>query len=118
LARRAHRVEPDELVERSSKARHAIARLVHLVETTLDAARLDTGQIEQRTASRHLGHITQEALRRQQEDTPDRDFIFDETYPGIARCDPVHTEHIIVNLLSNAAKYAPVDTAIRVTVGQ
>jgi signal transduction histidine kinase len=39
--------------------------------------------------------------------------------PGvIAAADPAATERILANLLSNAAKYAPVDTPIVVTLGQ
>jgi signal transduction histidine kinase len=114
LMRRADRIEPSELIDRSSKARHAIARLVQLVERTLDAARLDAGQIQKRTEPRDLGKLIQEALHRQREETPESDFVFEHRAPVMAECDPVHTEHIITNLLSNAAKYAPAGSTIRI----
>jgi K+-sensing histidine kinase KdpD len=117
LIRRADRMDSADLVARSSQARGAIARLVRLVESTLDAARMDAGQIEKRTEARDLGQLAHEALRRQQDETPDRLFIVEQSASSLAQCDPIHTEHIIVNLLSNAAKYAPPATMVRMQVG-
>lgn len=122
LIRRADSIAPTDLVERCTQARAAIARLVYLVESTLDAARMDAGQIGKNAQPCDLHQVAREALRRQRDETPERIFILSRTAPGFALCDPVHTEHIIVNLLSNAAKYAPPSTAIHmnihVTAGQ
>lgn len=118
LVRRAGNIEASELIERGNNARNAIARLVSLLESTLNVARLDAGPIEQNLTVRPLGQVAQEALQRQQEDTPDRHFILTEQATSPARLDPVHTEHIILNLLANAAKYAPAGSAIHIIIGQ
>lgn len=114
LKRRAAQLTPEEIVERGRHARAAILRLVRLVESTLDVARLDNGQIERNTEHRDLDGLIVEAIRQQSEETPDREFLYVGTGIGAVHCDPVHTEHIIVNLLSNAAKYAPADSAIQI----
>src|SRR5690606_33444747 len=55
LMRRRDHLTPAEILERGTQARSAIARLVRLVESTLDAARLDAGQIEVRSQACDLG---------------------------------------------------------------
>lgn len=118
LMRRSDRLSPAEILERGGKARHAIARLVGLVESTLDAARLDTGQIEIRSQSCDLGQLVTDICARQSEQTPQRRFTIDvgEDGSAIAHCDPVHAENILVNLVSNAVKYSPAATAIDIII--
>ncbi|PWJ83736.1 PAS domain S-box-containing protein [Pseudaminobacter salicylatoxidans] len=118
LMRRRDRLTPKEVLERGEEARSAIARLVRLVKSTLDAARLDAGQIEVRSQLCDLGDLVAEVCSRSTKDTgsgritlklPDGD-------SPIAYCDPVHAEHILTNLLSNAVKYSPAKTPIRITL--
>ena len=118
LMRRRDRLTPEEILERGEEARSAIARLVRLVESTLDAARLDAGQIEVRSQLCDLGEFVAEVCSRSTKDTgsgritlklPDGD-------SPIAYCDPVHAEHILTNLLSNAVKYSPAKTPISITL--
>ncbi|HET6537907.1 MAG TPA: ATP-binding protein [Sphingopyxis sp.] len=117
LIRRADRIEPADLIARCDQARGAVARLIRLIESTLDAARMDAGQIERRLEGRDLVLLAQAALQCQRDETPERSFLMVDDGPRIALCDPVHAEHIIVNLLSNAAKYAREHSEIRIVVG-
>ena len=112
LQRRAAYLTPDEIIERGKYARAAILRLVRLVESTLDVARLDNGQIERETRSWNLHQSITDAIRQQSEETPERRFHYEGAHPINVRCDPVHAEHIIVNLLSNAVKYSPEGSTI------
>lgn len=118
LMRRRDRLTPDEILERGEEARSAIARLVRLVESTLDAARLDAGQIEVRSQLCDLGDLAAEVCSRSMKDTASGRFTLklpDGDTP-IAYCDPVHAEHILTNLLSNAVKYSPAETPICITL--
>jgi signal transduction histidine kinase len=116
--RRSHILSAAEVVERGGKARHAIARLIKLVESTLDAARLDAGQIEIRSQACDLGQLAAEICNRQNELPPQRKIIVQLAgrNSAIAFCDPVHAENILVNLLSNAVKYSLAGTPISVSV--
>lgn len=118
LMRRSDRLAPMEVQERGSKAREAIARLVRLVESTLDAARLDAGQIEIRSQPCDLGQLAADICARQGEQMPERRIAVERPQSGsaIALCDPIHAENILVNLVSNAVKYSPPRTAIAVVV--
>lgn len=118
LMRRRDRLTPEEILERGEEARSAIARLVRLVESTLDAARLDAGQIEVRSQLCDLGDLAAEVCSRSMQDTASGRFTLklpDGDTP-IAYCDPVHAEHILTNLLSNAVKYSPAETPISIAL--
>jgi signal transduction histidine kinase len=114
LIRRRDHLTPAEILERGTQARSAIARLVRLVESTLDAARLDAGQIEVRSQACDLGLLVADICTRQAEDLGGRRITVTPPVDGppIAYCDPVHAEHILTNLLSNAVKYSPKETLI------
>lgn len=114
LMRRSNRLEPDEVLERGGQARSAVRNLVQLVDSTLDIARLDAGQIEQNSVAWDLDRLIADTLDRQAGEVPGRAFRYANGCPRLVLCDPVYTEHIIVNLLSNAAKYAPPGTAVDV----
>lgn len=119
LMRRADRLRRDELVERVGRSREAIARLTRLVESTLDAARLDAGQIEVDSRACDIGQLVAGICERQRDACPERDVIL--TAPGpepvVALCDPTHVEHIVVNLLTNAVKYSPAMTPLTIVLG-
>lgn len=118
LMRRSDRLSPAEVLERGGKARQAIARLIKLVESTLDAARLDAGQIEIASQPCDLGLLAREVCARQAEQSSERRITvaLPQGRSAIAHCDPVHAENILINLLSNAVKYSPAGSAITVTV--
>lgn len=118
LMRRRDRLMPEEILERGTQARSAIERLVRLVESTLDAARLDAGQIKIHSQACNLGELVADVCARQIE-AEDRHRIritqSQEACP-VAYCDPVHAENILSNLLSNALKYSPEGTPISVAL--
>lgn len=114
LMRRSNRLEPDEVLERGGQARSAIRNLVQLVDSTLDIARLDAGQIEQNSVAWDLDRLISEVVERQAAEMQGRPVRYVNGRPSLVLCDPVYTEHIIMNLLSNAGKYAPLGSAIDV----
>lgn len=116
LIRRRHELEPDEITERATRIRTSISRLTRFVEATLDAARLDTGQVKVKAAPCNLAQLAHTACVRQKELTPEREIIVsgEQDDRVLAFCDPTLTEHIFTNLLSNAVKYSAPDTPVRI----
>src|SRR5690606_4424800 len=64
LVRRAGHFSTEQIVERSEQARVAISRLVRLVESTLDVARLDNGQIDKQTGPWDLDLLIGSAVKQ------------------------------------------------------
>lgn len=120
LMRRRDRLTPEEVLERGGYARHSIARLTGLVESTLDAARLDAGQIEIRSQPCDLAEIVADVCARQAEQTPERTITVETAGNdrAVVCCDPFHVENILINLLSNAVKYSPADTQVTIALAK
>ncbi len=117
LMRRRKSITPAELEERAGRARQAITRLTGLVESTLDAARLDAGQIDVRTQPCDIVELARSVCERQLETSPNRKItVTPETdTPVIVLCDPAHADHILINLVSNAVKYSAPQTTVLLT---
>lgn len=110
LLRRADRLDSAEIRERTTRARDALARLTRLVDSTLGAARLDTGQIDTRPQACDLSKIIEQVLTQQ----PDCRFALElpPAETALIWADPIHVEHIVCNLINNACKYASPDSSI------
>ncbi|MCV2892739.1 sensor histidine kinase [Lentibacter sp. XHP0401] len=116
LIRRGPHADIDEVAERAGRARNAISGLTRLVDSTLDAARLDAGQIGARRVQCDLADTIQTVCTSQCEGTQQRPIEITQETSGrhIAFCDPTHVEQVLANLLSNAVKYADPGTPVSV----
>ncbi|WP_165802835.1 sensor histidine kinase [Pelagivirga sediminicola] len=116
LIRRGPRADAAEIIERATGARNAIAGLTRLVESTLDAARLQAGQVGARRAPCDLIALLDMVGARQRAASPGARIKLRraDAVDAAALCDPAHAEQVMENLLSNAVKYADPDTPITV----
>lgn len=113
LIRRGGGVTPEEIETRATKMRVAIKRLASLIEGTLDASRMDAGQIDFSPRPCDLGRLVREACDRQVELAPERRFRLDlDGLPASVELDPLLIDQVVSNLVGNAAKYSPAGTEI------
>lgn len=116
MIRRGKSMDEDELRERAGKIRGAVLRLTRLVSSTLNAAKVDAGQIDVDVRRCDLGKLIVEASERQKETVPDREFRLDlDRLTDWVSCDPLLIDQVIANLLSNAVKYSPPPSPIEVS---
>lgn len=107
ILRRGKNLTQEELAMRVQKIRNAGNRLTHLVESVLNAAKLDAGRIELNLGICNLVDLVSEICERQRELTPDADIRFDmPESPVQVFCDSMLIEQVVVNLLTNAVKYS------------
>lgn len=119
ITRRGKQMTEKEIHERAGKIRGAVLRLTRLVSSTLNAAKVDAGQIDVDIRRCDLGQLIAEACERQKDASPNRIFRIDlEQLPVWIPCDPLLIDQVIANLLSNAVKYSspphPIDIAAQV----
>jgi two-component system sensor histidine kinase KdpD len=90
-------------------------RLNRFIANLLDMTRLEAGAIAPTLSLHDVGEIVGSALRRAGRILAQHDVVVDiaADLPMLA-LDAVLFEQVLFNLLDNAAKYAPVGTAIRV----
>jgi PAS domain S-box-containing protein len=107
ILRRGSELTQEELVTRIQKIRNAGTRLTRLVESVLNAAKLDAGTIEVNPASYNLVDLVMDICERQREVSSQAEIRFDvPEVPVRVYCDGMLIEQVVVNLLSNAIKYS------------
>ncbi|KAF0186717.1 MAG: two-component system OmpR family sensor histidine kinase KdpD [Caulobacteraceae bacterium] len=91
-------------------------RLNRFIGNLLDMTKLESGAVVAKTALHDIGEIVGATLRRTSKMLALHRVELDlETNLPMLALDPVLFEQVLFNLLDNAAKYAPPDTAIRIT---
>lgn len=98
--------------------RRSAYRLEYLVENLLDAGSIEAGTFQVRTIPTSLRHALEEALVFIQPVLDGKDQRLETNIPNGADrvlADTRRTSQVLANLLSNASKYSPESTAIRVS---
>ncbi|MFC5084667.1 sensor histidine kinase [Microvirga arabica] len=117
ILRRGSALTQDELATRVQKIRNAGTRLTRLVDSVLNAAKLDAGTIELNPASYDLTHLVMDICERQREVSSQADIRFDvPDNPVHVYCDGMLIEQVVVNLLSNAIKYSGTSPVVEIKI--
>ncbi len=102
------RAQDPKLASSLERATRSTARLITLVETLMDVARLSTGRLELKREPLDLTQTLSELLERHQAAAANAGCaVSARIEPGVTGTwDPLRVEQSITNLLSNAFKYA------------
>jgi signal transduction histidine kinase len=114
MLRRGAAMSTEEVATRVSKIRNAVQRLTRLMESTLNAARLEEGEITFRPRPCHLRGLIQSVCENQPEEDRGRIVCLLEDLPELVSADSVLLEQAVQNLLSNALKYSGLETAVTI----
>nr|WP_255616353.1 ATP-binding protein [Microvirga puerhi] len=117
ILRRGQAMTEEELVVRVQRIRSATKRLTRLVESVLNAAKLDAGRMELNPASCNLVDLVWDICERQRELSSHAEIRFDA--PGASvqvYCDSMLIEQVVINLLSNAVKYSGENPVVEVKI--
>ncbi len=108
LERRAEKLRPADVVQRTQKIRTAVKRMVTLIESVLSSASFDAGKFKVEVQPYDLRALVAQACARQREISPLHNIVADlDALPTRMIGDPNLLEQVFANLLSNAVKYAP-----------
>jgi len=114
IMRRGELMDAAEIRLRAEKVRSAAGRLLQLVESTLNSAKLEAGRFDWRPRACDVAELVREACERHQDLAPERKFDLRIASLPQVQCDPILIDQAIGNLISNAVKYSPHDTPIEV----
>jgi signal transduction histidine kinase len=112
MLRRGAAMTAEEIATRVSKIRNACQRLTRLMESTLNAARLEQGEITFRQRPCNLRELIVSVCDQQPEEDRNRIECHLDGLPDLVSADSVLLEQAIQNLLSNALKYSDQDTPV------
>lgn len=119
ILRRAPEIGPEEITERVERIRGAVARMVALINSTLDAARFDDGKIHFTPEPCDLAALLGDCCQKVQEISKGHAIRLDmESLPSSISADPKMLDQVFMNLLSNAVKYSPRSDLVTVRAWQ
>lgn len=107
IGKRAGQMSAQDLTERTDVIRNSVQRLTHLMERTLDTARLADGSIRMECKALSLPDVIHQVVAREQELHPDFrfDIALDADVDQVMGDQPM-LDHLFSNLVSNAIKYS------------
>jgi signal transduction histidine kinase len=117
ILRRGQNLTPDELTSRVQRIRNATSRLTRLVESVLNAAKLDAGRLELNPVTCSLVDLVAEICERQREVSTHAEVRLNlPDSPVQVYCDNILIEQVVINLLSNAVKYSGENPVVEVKI--
>jgi signal transduction histidine kinase len=106
-----------ETTSRSLRAiRRQVARMDRLLGDVLDTAQLERGTLALQVEEADVAGLVRAVIEDVAEMAPKHRVDLDAPTVLMARCDATRVEHIVYNLLSNAARFSPAGGAIHVTL--
>jgi signal transduction histidine kinase len=113
IVRRLDKLAPKRITETMQKIRRSVAQLTGLMESVLNAARLEEGQVIFEPEACELAGIVSEISESYREVYPDHKIDVDiNDLPDQIVADPKLIHQVVSNLLSNAVKYSTAGTTI------
>jgi K+-sensing histidine kinase KdpD len=118
LARRDRALAPDVRTDLITDLEAEADRLYRLVEDLLVLSRSERGSIERADDPVVIQRVVERVVHQEQERWPGIKFVAETTATSTARGDETYVEQVTRNLLSNAAKYSPARSTVRVIVDE
>lgn len=107
VSKRLHQMDEGELRERMDRIRDSAQRLSQMVESTLDAAKLASGQMAFNQEDVDVSQLLEDVIDRHREIAPGFKInVHRENVPDTIRADSRLLDHVFANLVSNAIKYS------------
>ncbi|WP_170116484.1 sensor histidine kinase [Devosia submarina] len=107
MIRRGVAMSAEEITNRATKIRNACQRLTRLMESTLNAARLEDGEIGYNPRPYDVHQLIASVCENQPEEDQGRIELQLDGLPALVSVDNILLEQALQNLVSNALKYSP-----------
>ena len=91
-------------------------KLARLVNDLLDVSRIETGKLKFKRMTFELYNLLEEVIEGVNITLPHHSISFKSNHRFWISGDSEHIERVIINLLTNAAKYSPVGSKIKVSL--
>jgi two-component system, chemotaxis family, CheB/CheR fusion protein len=117
------RMDPGHAMQRKVLAplERQVSTLTRLVDDLMDVSRVTMGRVELQRSDVGINRILRDAAESVRRDMRDRGHSFRISIPAtelVVHADAVRLEQVVVNLLTNAAKYTPDGGMIELAAGR
>ena len=111
-------VEMASLDAITQRTESQIKRLNALITEVIELSRIKAGKLDLHMAVCEINAIVRMAVEEQRLITPDRSICLFETQPTLIVGDANRLGQVVTNLLTNALKYSPADTPVKIIVAR
>lgn len=119
IMRRHAQMDSEELLNRAGTIRQATTGLAQLMDSTLSAARLDSGEMALSLYPVDLAALIEQIQARFGVLEPGREITLEvRSLKKPLTCDALLLDQVLTNLIGNALKYSPVDQPVLVAAEQ
>jgi signal transduction histidine kinase len=120
VLRQRHRtMDPNALGQMIEDIEGEADRLRRLAEDLLVLSRTESGRLEVTLDPMLMGHVVRRRVADESAHWPDHRFVAElPSGLGLVLGEEMYVEQVVQNLLSNAAKYSPAGSEVRVVVDQ
>jgi signal transduction histidine kinase len=88
-----------------------------LINDLFDTTRIQAGKLAVQRSTQDFVGLVREVIELHQTNWPDRAIVIEiPDRPLVLRCDPDRISQVLMNLITNALKYSPVDSLVRIQV--
>jgi PAS domain S-box-containing protein len=118
LQRHASKLTDAKRRELFTRAQSSLGRLTEIMDDVLRIGRADSGRLKVNRMNVELGRLVQDVINQVAEgDRHQHTFAFEQSGgPDTAPADSNLLNHVLSNLVGNAARYSPAGTTISVTL--
>ncbi|QJD96979.1 HAMP domain-containing histidine kinase [Mucilaginibacter robiniae] len=109
---------PEKMAEYLEKINQQATKVNVLIQQLLDLAKIENNKVDYRIEKVELSAFLSETLASVALSHPTHPVMFHANGPVYANIDKLRIEQVLVNLVSNAAKYSPNDKPITVALGE
>ncbi len=95
-----------------------VVQLTSLISDMLDLTRIETGRLDLNKKPVDLNALVAEVVGDFQMTSPDRDITIDQTTELIAEIDRDKIAQVLINLVSNAIKYSPAESPVKISISK
>jgi len=115
---RRNPLDPAKVEERARAIARSCDRMNAMIQDLLEATLLEAGQLRLSPRGVALVPFVRDVIERQRGALAiERVEVVERGPPPLVSADPDRIERVLVNLLSNALKYSPVEAAVTVEIG-
>lgn len=94
-----------------------VTHMLRMVDNLLDVSRLDAGQFSLQLQEVNLLPLIQQVIDQQRPSAGDRELVLETQLAELMiGCDPMRIRQVVTNLISNAIRYSPPNSAVRIRI--
>jgi signal transduction histidine kinase len=118
LMMKARKKGDEFLIDSLQKSENQVNKMTSLIYGFLDLSKIEAGKLKLNLSRFDINTIIEEVIAESSPIAPSHTILFDNCGPFMVKADAEKISQVVVNFISNAVKYSPKHSAIKVAAIQ